>query len=177
MNGFGLEWWVSILVGTIIGGFLINIAATKILPRIDSLWEKRSDSRRAKNTAKQLVFEVDVARVIKSDHNILRAYSTADFHALRSAFFGLACIMLSAIPISELINQEIFENLSLIDWFALEPARVFFNFFMLLFALLTLTLYFKHHIRPIYLRSVLTEADRLINLSDDELPFSAVLDR
>lgn len=63
--------WFDFIVGGIVIGFIVNVAANFAHPKIDAWWAKYSTTQRNKNEAKKRAFDEKVESLINNKHEEL----------------------------------------------------------------------------------------------------------
>ena len=86
--------WFDFVVGGIIIGFIVNVAANFAQPKIDRWWSNYSEAQRNKKEAKKQAFDAMVENLVNNKHEEI----IARIQANRLDIFGNGMLTLSTIP-------------------------------------------------------------------------------
>jgi hypothetical protein len=94
--------WFDFVVGGIIIGFIVNVAANFAQPKIERWWGKYSESRRNKNEAIKRAFDERVENLVNNKHEEI----ITRLRINRLATFGIFILLLGITPMIVVIMLQ-----------------------------------------------------------------------
>lgn len=163
MAGFTVDWFVGLVFAFFLG-ILASMIGMKVMPRFDAWWLKRREAQREKDEAKKQAFEDEVEKVMRNNHNVIRAYSLLSYYRTMDGLLYVAigvCLVSAWVTFfAPFLRYEFFRDYMIIFRAVLLLIAGLTSLF---FSLYTVYGNFYRH-----KREVLDEVNHRSNRNDDE---------